>query len=152
MRHIYSGSVIDQFERVKRFLRRIQSEEGNSIDYDDDLISFFMHCHSLKDWARNDPDSHITKKEAECLISNNIELEICASTANRSKHLKLYDTGDRMDAKITGRRETIDLNQGISIPGHIITLEDGTEYEALVVAERAVRIWEKFLQDKGLIP
>ncbi len=149
MRHIYSGSVVDQFERVKRFLKRIQSEEGNSTSYDDDLLSFFMHCHSLKDWAHKDPNSGITKKEAEDLISNNIELEICGSIANRSKHLELRP--NYPDAKIIGRSETIDMSQGISIPGHIIIFEDGTQYEALVIAERAVRIWEKFLQDKGLI-
>ena len=150
MEHIYGGSVIKQFERVQRFQNRIHNQDRDSTEYDDDLLSFFMHCHHLKDWVENDQTANITDQEVEALIANNIELQICADLANRSKHLVLKKR-PRQDAKIISRSVTIDFNIVASTSEHIIMLKDGSEYSALDVADKAVDIWRKFLQSKNLM-
>ncbi len=150
MEHIYGGSVIKQFERVQRFQNRIHNQDRDSTEYDDDLLSFFMHCHHLKDWAEKDQTANITGQEVEALIANNIELQICADLANRSKHV-VFDRKPWQDAKIISRSATINLNIGASTSEHIIMLEDGSEYSALDVADKAVDIWRQLLQSKNLM-
>jgi hypothetical protein len=150
MEHIYGGSVIKQFERAQRFQKRIHNQDRDSTEYDDDLLSFFMHCHHLKDWVEKDLNADTTKQEVKDLIANNIELQICADLANRSKHV-VFKIAPWQDAKITGRSVTIDLGRGASTSEHIIMLKDGSKYSALDVADKAVDIWSQFLQSKNLI-
>jgi hypothetical protein len=149
MEHIYGGPVVKQFERVQRFQNRIHNQDRDSTEYDDDLLSFFMHCHHLKDWAEKDPSTNITK-EVKALIKNNMELQICADLANRSKHL-VRDKPPWQNAKIISRSVTMDLNIGASTSEHIIMLKDGSKYSALDVADKAVDIWRQFLQSKNLM-
>jgi len=151
MEHIYGGSVIKQFERVQRFQNKIHNQDRDSTEYDDDLLSFFMHCHHLKDWVEKDPNADTTKQEVEALIANNIELQICADLAIRSKHVVFDRWPPRQDAKIISRSVTIDLNIGASTSEHIIMLKDGSEYSALDVADKAVDIWRQLLQSKNLM-
>ena len=148
---------LEQFERVKRYLNKIEDQDRDSTAYDDDLWSFFQNCYHLKDWIKNDPDiGDGIKETVEKFVQSNKELRICADLANRSKHLEL-DRPPREDAKVTSRSTTIyapvagsDL-VGTSTCEHIITLGDGRKCMALDVARKAVKAWESFLSENKLI-
>jgi len=148
---------LDQFNRVKRFLNRIEAQDRDSTAYDDDLWAFFQNCYHLKDWIKNDPSvGYDIRNGVEVFVNNNKELRICADLANRSKHLEL-DKHIRDDAKITSRNVTISVltagsdSEGTTTCEHVITLGDGSKHLALDIARQAVKAWERFLSDKGLI-
>ena len=148
---------LEQFERVKRYLNKIEDQDRDSTEYDDDLWSFFQNCHHLKDWIKNDPDiGDEIKKTVEKFVRGNKELRICADLANRSKHLKLARS-PREDAEVTSRSVTIyaptagSNSVGTSTCEHTIILRDGSKCIALDVARKAVKAWESFLSENKLI-
>ena len=48
---------MDQLNRVRRMLDRINRQDREPIEYGDDIWSFFQNCWHLKDWVKNDPSS-----------------------------------------------------------------------------------------------
>lgn len=144
-------SFKEQYERVKRSLNRIQSEEQEStVDYMDDLYSFFINCYHLKDWIKNDPATGLTEDEVEDFVNSQLSLQICADLANRSKHA-ILEKYIRQNADMKERSITIDLNQGITIYENMVALEDGSRHIAENIAQQAVDAWTKFLSSRGLL-
>lgn len=140
----------EQFNRVLRFLARIQGEERNAVDYDDDLWSFFQNVWHLKDWVRNDPSipKDVRDRVVDSAESSEV-LQVCADLANRSKHFKL--TNKRKDAEVTSRNTTVFPGQGRpSESTHIVTLDDGTQLVAQELAVSAFQAWEKIFLEEGL--
>jgi hypothetical protein len=153
---------LEQFKRVKRFLKRIEDQDRDSNEYDDDLWSFFQNCWHLKDWVKNDDgvatdiQNNIESEALECL-----SIRICADLCNRSKHLKLTRS-IREDAKISVRSVTIQApplsmnNEDnaklkcVSSYEHIIKLQDGSRYSALEIARKSVEDWEILLKRHNL--
>jgi len=91
-----------QFEKVKRYLRKIDPQlgfHGDSIEYEDNLWSFFQNAWHLKDWIKN--DASVKKSiSMEVAYKNYKSLLVCSDLANRSKHFTLTKT-IRVDAKHT---------------------------------------------------
>ena len=163
---------LEQLERVKRSLAKIENQDRGQTEYEDDLWHFFQDCHHLKDWTKNDPNISDTIKNCiEGFASGNEELRICADLAIRSKHAKVT-WHNREDAKITRQNYTVypapavlrltaDKSDICQVPSdvepikstreYIITLRDGSERIALVVAREAVKAWESFLLKNNLI-
>jgi hypothetical protein len=91
---------MEQFERAKRYLSRIEkiyegvfSSEPHDTDcYDDDVISFFIHCHHIRDWIIHLNKLDITTKQVDNYIDSHKALRICADLANGSKHCQLTRT------------------------------------------------------------
>ena len=81
----------EQFERAKRFLKRIKDQNPKQEYYKDDLLSFFQHAFHLKDWIGHDEELKIKIKDVENEIENTIKnssnLQICRDWAVGSKHL-----------------------------------------------------------------
>ncbi|MBA7587703.1 hypothetical protein ES708_29737 [subsurface metagenome] len=155
------STFLKQFERVKRYLNKIEDQDRDSTAYDDDLWSFFQNCHHLKDWIKNDPDVADEVKgekgtRIEEFVGSNRGLRICADLANRSKHSELTRSS-RVDAKVTSRNTTIYVptagsdSVGTTTCEHTITLGDGSKRIALDVARKAVKAWESFLSENKLI-
>lgn len=141
-----------QWQRVLRFLERIDGPQGGSSDdYDDDLISFFMHCWHLKDWIKYDVNvDERVRKKIEDEVEKKPNLIMCADLANRSKHFTLLSK--RLDAAITNRDVRIRVgDKRGAICEHWITCEDGSKYNAKDVARGAVKEWEDFLKSNSLI-
>jgi len=143
-------SFKEQYERVKRYLKRIQSEEQSTTDYMDDLYSYFVNCYHLKDWIKNDPSTGLSHREVENFVNSKLSLQICADLANRTKHLVLAEH-IRKDAEITNRSVTIDLGKGKTIHENIITLQDGSKHVAENIAQQALDDWTQFISTKKLI-
>ena len=69
---------MEQIERTKRYLKRIEniyagtfsSSGHNKHDYDDDVISFFIHCYHIRDWIIHLNLKDITAQEIDSYINN----------------------------------------------------------------------------------
>src|SRR5438093_1396644 len=48
-------SYKDQFDRVRRYLARIENQSRDRTEYEDDFWSFFQNCWHLAHWIENDP-------------------------------------------------------------------------------------------------
>jgi len=91
----------EQFERVQRYQLRIaELAKGRPFDrpaawFRDDIFTFFVECHSFKDWLVNDSAFLSSKrtKEKDTLVTKHIEqsdvLQVCADIANGKKHYTL---------------------------------------------------------------
>lgn len=88
---------MEQLERARRYLKRIQkiysgvfSSEGHDEEaYDDDVISFFIHCYHVRDWIIQQDDAVVTGRQVDAYIDSHLALKVCADLANGSKHYKL---------------------------------------------------------------
>ena len=134
-------------------LRAVYSgrEDGNFDASLDKVISFFEGVHHLKDWLQNDLSSGIDKEACEDLINDHKCLKICADLANGSKHLRLSNarTGDLTTA-IIRNDVTVSVGTG-TIAYRFYVQSDGTEYDALQVAESAFEVWTGFLCSRELL-
>lgn len=158
-------SYIEQYERVKRYLQKIQNQNRSQVEYKDDLNSFFQNCWHLKDWLKNDTRSKNIIGDIENEINDTcIFLMICADLANGTKHLKLRD--QRIDGKFTKIDVTICPPPAMaytgSKPSGFIELEGSVSYtytvetnqgelNALDVANEAFKEWESYLRKYSLI-
>lgn len=142
---------VEQLKRVRRFLDRVRDHGRGTVDYDDDLWSFFQNAWHLKDWI--DHDKTISNAKTQRILNrahSSKELSICRDLANRTKHLELTD-GSR-DADVTSRNVAVTL--GVEPPttkySHIITLDDGSQIVAQELAEEIVLEWEAIMRDEGI--
>jgi hypothetical protein len=148
------ANYIQQYQRVRRYLGRIQDQDRESTDYEDDLWSFFQNCWHLKDWLINDDDvSPELRDQLEHKLSHSLSsyanLSICADLANRTKHIKLRnawaDSQARGDIKLDFTEEATPTRLE-----YRITSDDNTEHSALEVARQAVEEWRRILADHAL--
>jgi hypothetical protein len=151
------SSFLEQFERVERYLKKVQNQDRDSIEYDDDSYSFFQNCWHLKDWIKADPMiNKKIKSRVEKDISKVKSLRICSDLANRTKHATLTKH-IKEDARITNRNVTIyapvvgSSEKCTSSCEHIITLKDGSKCKALDIARIAVKDWNNLLKRYSLI-
>ncbi|HVC35965.1 MAG TPA: hypothetical protein VNE40_00760 [Candidatus Dormibacteraeota bacterium] len=119
----------------------------------DDLLSFFMNAHHIKDWIGNDPSNPITKREVQVKIDENSELVLCMDLCNGGKHL-VYD--DHRSAKDPSfgvghlRANFGGENQGIALTSQEILLNDGSVLEAKELVEKIISQWDIVINDLGL--
>jgi len=98
---ILNGGYKEQFQRVLRCLKKLKNQDRGTLEYSDDIWSFFQNCWHLKDWIKNDPELPRTIRDSiEKEIEQFESLLICADLSNRSKHSEL-NRNIRKDAKIT---------------------------------------------------
>jgi hypothetical protein len=145
------SSCIDQYNRVIRFLGRLEYDNYGSTNYDDNLYSFFQNCWHLKDWIKNDSkiDKTLTSS-IEKVVKNYPNIMISCDIANASKHLKLSTS--RVGAEVVSRSVTVNLGDvSKSKCSHKIVLDDGTEVVAQEVAKLAVEEWKLILVKNGLL-
>jgi hypothetical protein len=161
----------EQYERVKRSLCRIENRNEDLSEYHkDDIWHFFQDCYHLKDWLKNDStiDDKTKGKNGdniEKFVRSNIELQLCADLANRTKHLELLK--ERVDKNIETRsiafhgptisiknkngKEVYNSGPGKSNIEYFIQLSDKKYYEVLDIARKAVGLWEGFLKNNNLL-
>jgi len=140
------GSYNEQFERVKRLLKRIENQNRDQIDYEDDLWFFFQNAWHLKDWIENDASLSVaTRNDIEKICEAYPRIMICADLANRTKHSELTRK-IRTGAKHTRTDVTIKIGIGSEYK-YTITDKDKTEYDALELAKGIVTDWEEIIKD-----
>jgi hypothetical protein len=66
-----------------------RTHSAASDNYVDEIYAFFLNCHILKDWIKNDPALPSTvQRGTEKWIENSPSLCLCAELCNGLKHLK----------------------------------------------------------------
>jgi hypothetical protein len=148
----------EQFARVKRYYERFKEiGEGkshclNSAYYEDDVYSFFINCHHLKDWIINDPAVAVSEQDVENWVNANPPLLICADICNGAKHLS------RMPNRIvSGKERSIDskaysiaIMEGSVQPAKITVKFFIDKSDAFKVATECIQKWEEFI-NKNLV-
>lgn len=150
---------MEQLERSQRYLKRIKniysgvfSPIGHDKDsYDDDVISFFIHCYHVRDWVIHLNKVGVSAKQVDEFINNHIPLKICADLANGSKHCKLTRNlrTERQPHFITKEHKTSLMftsnGGGELLLSKYQILSDGVIYDALELAEESVLLWGTFI-------
>ncbi len=152
---------LEQLERTKRFLNRIRklyAGEGipyeENKNYDDDVISFFIHCYHVKDWIITSNKIGISKKEVENYINDNEALRICADLCNGEKHFKLQRNSRTGKQPHLASRNystlyfTPESGQPPRIKSSYKILSKDSFFDALELAEACVELWDAFINDK----
>jgi hypothetical protein len=145
------GSWSDQWERVEIGLGRIEaiyagrSEPEGTKGAAYDVFTFFVNCHHLKDWIKQDSTlDPSTRKKAERFVQKSKELKMCADLANRTKHSALTSTrtGD-LSTGPSGNDVTVMV--GTQEAQHAFRVSSGgVERDALELAHACVDRWRSF--------
>ncbi|EGF6073333.1 hypothetical protein ICC49_003139 [Salmonella enterica] len=150
---------MEQVKRSKRYLNRIEkiysgifsSSGHNKEDYDDDVISFFIHCYHIRDWIIHLNTLNIRASHVDIFINEHQALKICADLANGSKHCKLtrsMRTG-RQPHIAAKQKQTSTWYSGTG-GGEVMTCKytilcDGKLYDALQLARECIQLWDSYI-------
>lgn len=139
------ANYIDQMNRVRRFLMRLDDQVRSQADYDDDMWSFFQNCWHLKDWIKNDSALPVSfRNSIEGLVSASPDLQVCADLANGTKHLRLDKP--RVGAKHSHRSVEYTGGNSSSIKFiYFIDVGNGATRDGLGLARQCVIEWERIL-------
>jgi hypothetical protein len=135
------------YERFRKINEGVQHVR-QSDEYQDDVYAFFLNCHHLKDWIKNDESvDEATKNKVEGFIETKQELKICADICNGLKHLKLTRQRSGLQPRFAGR--LFKLSLGGSEPTISIKFSIETErgpIDAFQVATKCLEAWTSFIQ------
>jgi|YelNatPaOPRAMG01_1025707.scaffolds.fasta_scaffold48839_2 hypothetical protein len=150
---------MEQLERTRRYLQRIRNIYAGvpyiseTREYHtDDVFSFFVHCHHIKDWVVSIRRFRATSKEVDKFINSHQELRICADLCNGTKHCRLTrNMRTKRQPHMARKTFESDGNQGVfhTTKGQLSILSDGKFYDALVLAESCMRLWDDFIARKS---
>ena len=54
-------------------------QDKPSVEMEDDMYSFFVHCYHLKEWIKND-EALMAKPKVEDYINKHVSLRVCGDT------------------------------------------------------------------------
>ena len=146
-----------QLERAKRYLvrlRRIYEGSylpGSADEYEDEVISFFIHCYHIRDWIINLSKTPVTSKEIDEFINNHDALRICADLCNGEKHCRLVRnkrTGGQPHIAYRDYRVThyTPDSGALSTYKASYKIKSGPcLHDALEIAEQCITLWEEFV-------
>ena len=139
---------MDQLDRVRRMLDRINRRDRSPIEYGDDIWSFFQNCWHLKDWVKNDASVPLHVRESIArLAAASPPLMICADLANATKHLKLKNP--RVGAKPSHYNIAIVPGESSKVE-YIVDTGSGTQQDGLDLARKCLLEWDRILAAQGL--
>ena len=144
---------MQQFDRVERYLQRIRDIYAglpyayeNVAYYEDDVISFFIHCYHLRDWISKLNCVGENMKDVDAFINTHHELKVCADLCNGSKHCRIEKvrSGDqphivRISWYVTSYTPEAGLSSKFRARFQIMSHE--TIYDALELAEKCWSLW-----------
>lgn len=150
---------MEQFERARRYLTRIEniysgifsSSSHNKDYYDNDVISFFIHCYHIRDWIIHLNEIGVTARQVDSYIDSHHALKVCADLANGSKHCKLtrslrrdYQPHIAGKARQTSTRLT-DNGGGEMMQSKYTVLSNTAFFDALELAKECTQLWESYM-------
>lgn len=131
----------------------LPKSEGNDLNLlQDYVLTFFIFCHSLKDWIRNDKEiNKEIRDKVESFISSNPCLKITADIANGAKHLerkkgprsKVQPEWLRTQTKVSDAIIDGYKRQIVRSSGYFLTERGETDARAL--ASECLSKWEEFI-------
>jgi hypothetical protein len=136
-------------ERIRRIYRGVRYSLRTSADSTDDVYSFFIHCHHIRDWIKELNRIGITKKDLDAFIRSHKELRICADLCNGAKHCRLEEGRKWTKRKphIIQRTFTSGGKRRLAkTTGKFVIMSDGTLHDALELAEQCMKLWDEFVE------
>lgn len=131
------------------YLAVAQQDHGNTIQKEDELITFFMHCWHLKDHLKNDPTVERSLHVRLCKRAHSSPiLKATKEIANGTKHGKLKDPVAMKGAHDLTVGPLGVHPQAKTYP--LVSMSKGQPVRAIDVAEMAVRRWKAILTKGGL--
>ncbi|MDI9778479.1 hypothetical protein QM325_11975 [Pseudomonas putida] len=151
--------MMEQLNRAKRYLSRIErlyagvfSSLGHDEEaYFDDVLSFFIHCHHVRDWALHQDRTSMKARDIDAFIDLNEPLRICADLANGSKHCKLTRTPRSSHQPTISEPQThystwLVGNGGGQVLQCSYSVEsNGQPFDVQELARECIILWEQFL-------
>nr|AAK73310.1 Ypar25 [Pseudomonas alcaligenes] len=150
---------LKQAERAQRYLERLRNiykgtyTPGSSEFYEDELVSFFIHCYHIRDWIINLSKLPITAKDIDAFINSHNELKICADFCNGEKHCHLERskrTGGQPHLAYREYRVTHYTSQSGAPSTYKASYKiiSGTQaYDALEIAEKCMELWSEYIAE-----
>ncbi|WP_187673477.1 hypothetical protein [Zestomonas carbonaria] len=152
---------MEQLERAGRYLKRIEniyagifSSVGHDREaFDDDVISFFIHCYHVRDWIIHLNKIGVTARQVDAYIDRHRALKICADLANGSKHCKLTRSlrTDRQPQMVGRERHTstwLTGDEGGEIVRCKYTVLSNTDFiDALELATECIYLWDLYVKE-----
>jgi hypothetical protein len=149
----------ETYDRMKRTRARLRESEPIADQLRDDFYHFFLHCFHLKDWLKN--DVAVPKEvggRAEQLFDKSkapSPLVLCADIANGVKHLHLdkprVDPDALLSAAVSAFQPSAFQADAYQTTGMIVLKIGGDRLSALVIADKCIAAWDRFLRDEGLL-
>ena len=150
---------MEQLERTKRYLKRIEniysgvfsSSSRDEEAFDDDVISFFIHCYHVRDWIIHLNKLGITARHVDSYLDSHRALRICADLANGSKHCRLTRSlrTDHQPHIVSKERHTsfwLTGDGGGEVMKCKYTVLSNTEFfDALELATECVQLWDAYV-------
>jgi hypothetical protein len=150
---------MEQLSRAKRYLDRIErlyagvfSSLGHDEEaYFDDVLSFFIHCYHVRDWALHQEGSAVQRREIDAFIDDNEPLRICADLANGSKHCKLTRlprSGHQpsiTDPQTHYSTWYVGTGGGEVLQSSYRVMSNGRSIDVRQLAQECIALWELFL-------
>lgn len=151
---------MEQFERAKRYLIRMEkiyegifSSSHDKESYDDDVISFFIHCYHVRDWIIHLNKLGLGAQQVDAYINTHKPLMICADLANGSKHCKLTRSlRTERQPHISGKERRTsgwltDKGGGEVMKCKYSVLSNTEFLDALDLAKECIALWEAYMND-----
>lgn len=149
---------MEQLKRAERYLARVRAiytgtfaHSHDQRDYEDDLLSFFMHCYHIRDWIVHLNSVGLTAKDVDNFINANRCLQLCADLCNGTKHCKL-DRAARSGSQphISGKAYTASTwftgsEGGEVLRAKYVIITSNGSVDALQLAEDCMECWSKFV-------
>ena len=154
---------LQQLDRVCRYLGRLEHLYDHPVtnrptdELLDDVYGFFLHCHNLKDWLKNDP-AFARAPQVEAYVSSTPSLSLCADICNKAKHLmlnRLLRTGvepslpvGELIVELTDSFSESDVarEEPVTVSIRVFIEHNGATLDARDIARDAVAAWESFVQ------
>ena len=147
----------EQFKRLNRWYECFKKINNGKIHnkpsdfYQDEVYAFFMNCHHLKDWIKNDPAAASVADKVENYINNNPELSLCADICNGLKHLHLISDRSGERPKFGPRKYKVGLGIGSTTIAVKYTINTSSgPIDAFEIATKCINAWEKFYSINNL--
>lgn len=152
---------MEQLARAERYLGRIRriyegvfsSAGHDKEEYEDDVISFFMHCHHIRDWILHLNKVGISATQLDDFINSNEALRVCADLCNGSKHCRLTrkprsglqphvaDKAYQASTWFTGS------GGGEVLQAKYAVMTSSGTVDALGLAEECMALWRQYILD-----
>jgi hypothetical protein len=129
----------EQYERVKRWRKRLQHAGADPDDVRDNFLAFAQACYHLVDWLELDTSQPIRRRAAEKFVAESAILRACRDICNGSKHARLEAK------KVKVKDRLIKLGRETSVWALSVEYES-VSYTASWFAALCIAEWNKFLR------
>jgi hypothetical protein len=156
-----TGKYLEQYERMKRSYEKFarikqgRSHDMPSVNYEDEIYTFFQNCHHLKDWIKNDKTIRARIRtigsDVENFVRESEPLMLSADLCNSLKHLENRNRSGE-NPTFGPKHYNLELGSGPPTIKMDWSVERDTKgpVDAFDLANECVKAWDQFMSNNGL--